>query len=213
MIMVKTSNAVRKFVENDIKSLAIPKDTTAGRDNSQVTEGHPRSTGPMYKLPPTPLLGRLYDWFDRKVIQGGPIRSWIFKHCAECRALVAFPIRGALFAKAVFGPRVRKEQYELRMESCSTCPMRISQIQIPTRKDRAAGEPRLKDYCGACGCGMWFMSELKRKNRFGNWKCPLRRHAGLYGDEIYRDLVYPKVDGQPQVTQGGGCKGCGKGGG
>lgn len=60
---------------------------------------------------------------------------------------------------AVTGPRCTDDQFESRLSICRVCEFR-----------RVDGE---KEYCGACGCPQWRLSELSTKLRFSNLSCPL----------------------------------------
>jgi len=69
------------------------------------------------------------------------------------------------FVKAVLSPKVDSPTYLERMGICQGC-------------NRQVIGKRHKKYCGACGCGQWFLARLDIKNRMSGWNCPLGKHPG-----------------------------------
>jgi len=61
----------------------------------------------------------------------------------------------------LFGPRLSRRKYELRIAECLQCPER--------RPSNPVG------YCNACGCGQHALAELSVKARMPAAKCPKNR--------------------------------------
>lgn len=65
------------------------------------------------------------------------------------------------FARSQVSPEAEPAIVRARMAECMACP-----------KLETVDSGR---YCGACGCGRWWASELSRKLRRGYLECPLKR--------------------------------------
>lgn len=76
------------------------------------------------------------------------------------------------------GGRVSEEEYAARNYRCGECATAFSRV---ANGGRILSGP----FCGSCGCGEWFGSTLKRKNRYVKWYCPRKLH---------KDTVYPDVE-------------------
>lgn len=119
------------------------------------------------------------------------------------------PKAWALF-RVLTGGIVRGEAYQARNEACDKCPLR--QVWITGRKT--------KDYCGACGCARWWLSQLRIKNHLRKWVCPIRKWdeaAGPYPDARLRTVIvelgYASEDDlRPSSGGCGSCSGANKNG-
>jgi len=188
MVTVRTSSRLSEFVAADIERFeSLPLQPPQKPD----TKTKRVRVGPMYKPPPPPRYVLAWQWFGRRILYGGPVRSWVMKRSYVLRWLHGMVPQVAKFLHAILGPRVSEIEYQERMLACNKCDMRVIQIQRIKEKDRVSGTVRTKEYCGGCGCGQWHMSELKRKNALANWRCPMRKHPGNYGDELYASLLKP----------------------
>lgn len=66
--------------------------------------------------------------------------------------------KGVEFLHTISGPEVGEEKFQGRLLICLGCSDLI-------KKDE-------KIYCGLCGCAHWSGSELRRKLRWLNLRCP-----------------------------------------
>lgn len=120
--------------------------------------------------------------------------------------LFALPRKAWSLFLALTGGTVRGVALTARNEACSVCPAR----EVWITKQKA------KEYCGACGCARWWLSELRNKNHLRKWACPLRRwdeeKAGPYPDAALRARLlesgYVSEDDLCHKP-GSGCGGCG----
>lgn len=110
-----------------------------------------------------------------------------------------------LFWRTISGPRVSRDEYNLRMIACHKCPNRHLR-PVKTKKG-----PLLREYCGLCGCPEWKPARLENKNWWARWKCPARKHAGHYPSDWWLNLI--PEDARERMLRGGGqsggCPGCG----
>jgi len=79
----------------------------------------------------------------------------------EIRRQKSFIARVREFASVVTGPKVDETVFEKRLAICSTCPALV--------------QANDKEYCGACSCPNWNLSELHVKLWFAKLECPLEK--------------------------------------
>lgn len=118
--------------------------------------------------------------------------------------MLNLPARAFWFLKVITSGKVDDTLYRVRMQSCKTCESRHV-VATDTRMGI-----KVTSYCEACNCPQWSMSQLKVKNKYTRWSCPLRRHPGPYPDDELRARI--KVEGWVETfprAQKGGCSGCG----
>ncbi len=101
---------------------------------------------------------------------------------------LALPSRALSLAVALTGGRLSKADYTARLSACSTCTHMVKRIII------RRGAPRLQWYCGACGCGEWWLSELRRSAWWKRRYCSKRIQPGPYPEDAWITLTEKRDD-------------------